>query len=231
MKFKRINIDTVRCLISQDELTANGLEVENFLQNDSKAEAFLRKVISMAEEEVGYKVKGGNISIQVSVLPENVVALTFSEKQDKNMANILENLKSVVENLSKNVNADENKEEAGETESPPHLRSAEWEDEIPGFSHTDCQIMFSSLDKIEQYCKSIFLELPVESSIYRLRRELSYFLLLKKEPMDDKQYCKLLSAALEFADSVYAHNAVRAYILEHGECIIEERAIQMMQEI
>ncbi len=216
MKFKRINVDTVRCLISQDELLENGLEVDNFLHNDSKAEAFLRKVITMAEEEVGYKVKGGNISIQVSVLPKNVVALTFSEKPDANIMNVLENLKSAVENLSKDV--------AEVKEQIPEKM-----DETAGVKHSECQILFASLELVEQYCKAIQLEMPVESSIYKLEMERSYFLLMKKEPMSDKQYCRLLSAALEFAESIYAHAGVQAYILEHGSCIVGEKAIQTMQ--
>ena len=66
MRFKRIDVDTVRCIISEEELMENGLEVDDFLQNDGRTESFLRKIISMAEEEVGYKVQGGNITIQVA---------------------------------------------------------------------------------------------------------------------------------------------------------------------
>ena len=57
MRFKRIDVDTVRCIISEEELMENGLEVDDFLQNDGRTESFLRKIISMAEEEVGYKVQ------------------------------------------------------------------------------------------------------------------------------------------------------------------------------
>ena len=96
MRFKRIDVDTVRCIISEEELMENGLEVDDFLQNDGRTESFLRKIISMAEEEVGYKVQGGNITIQVAVLPEHTLALTFSEKPELGISNMLENLKSAV---------------------------------------------------------------------------------------------------------------------------------------
>ena len=99
MRFKRIDVDTVRCIISEEELMENGLEVDDFLQNDGRTESFLRKIISMAEEEVGYKVQGGNITIQVAVLPEHTLALTFSEKPELGISNMLENLKSAVESL------------------------------------------------------------------------------------------------------------------------------------
>ena len=91
MRFKRINMDTVRCIVSETELIENGLQMDDFLQNDGKTEDFLRKIVSMAEEEVGFKVQGGPLSVQVAVLPEHLLALTFSERPDSNILNILQN--------------------------------------------------------------------------------------------------------------------------------------------
>ena len=45
VKFKRINVDTVRCLITEEELHENGLDVDDFLANDGKTEEFLRRLI------------------------------------------------------------------------------------------------------------------------------------------------------------------------------------------
>ena len=50
MRFKRIDVDTVRCIISEEELMENGLEVDDFLQNDGRTESFLRKIISMVSQ-------------------------------------------------------------------------------------------------------------------------------------------------------------------------------------
>ena len=56
MRFKRISTDTVRCIVTQDELKENGLEMDDFLSNDGKTEEFLRKMIALAEQEVGFKL-------------------------------------------------------------------------------------------------------------------------------------------------------------------------------
>ena len=93
-------MDTVRCIVSETELNENGLQMDDFLQNDGKTEEFLRKIVSMAEDEVGFKVQGGPLSVQVAVLPEHLLALTFSERPDSNILNILQNLKSAVDSLS-----------------------------------------------------------------------------------------------------------------------------------
>ena len=45
MRFKRISTDTVRCIVTEDELEANGLAMDDFLSNDGRTEEFLRKMI------------------------------------------------------------------------------------------------------------------------------------------------------------------------------------------
>ena len=100
MRFKRIDEETVRCLISESELNENGLELEDFLNNKGKTEDFLKKIISMAQQEVDYKVQGGPISVQVAVLENHTLALTLSEKQEQNIADMLKNLRSAVEVLA-----------------------------------------------------------------------------------------------------------------------------------
>lgn len=235
VKFKRINVDTVRCLITEEELHENGLDVDDFLANDGKTEEFLRRIITMAETEVGYKVHGGNISIQVSVLPDHVLALTFSEKTNAGIMNVLENLKSVMENLSKNAaEVSQAQQEAEESEIPiqgarEKQAHAVSEGIIPG--SCEYQIQFDSMEYFDAYSRSVLLEMPVENRLYKLPQDHMYFLLMKKGDMNDRQLCRLLSTALDFATGIYSHDAVRAFIEEHGESIIEKNAIQVMQQL
>ena len=260
MRFKRIDVDTVRCIISEEELMENGLEVDDFLQNDGRTESFLRKIISMAEEEVGYKVQGGNITIQVAVLPEHTLALTFSEKPELGISNMLENLKSAVESLVKNAPDIENLKQAAkeltnqndadaateksddgniaetkpEQSDPKAEDSADKKQSTGGFALKDrnfYQLRFASMERAICYAKGIRLELPMKSSFYYLTREEAYYLLFEKGELSDKQLCRILSASLEFADDIYAHGPTRAYIMEHGKCILPEQALEHLQEI
>lgn len=249
MKFKRIDVDTVRCIISEEELSENGLDVEDFLQNDSKAESFLRKIISRAEEEVGYKVQGGNVSIQVAVLPEHTLALTFSEKPDAGIANMLEHLKEAVENFAKG-NTDflsnglfKKKEQATDTNKKEKAapKTADKKDEsgeeqqpTGGFAlkgKNTYQFRFLSLDDVMDYAKGVHLDEEVENALYYLERESSYYLLVERGTLSDTQLCRLCSTALEFAEGAYATAAIKAYVIEHGKCIIAENAIGHLQEV
>lgn len=261
MKFKRIDVDTVRCIITEDELGENGLQLEDFLQNDGKTESFLRKLISMAETEVGYKVQGGNVSIQVTVLPEHTLALTFSEKPAYGITDMLANLRAAVENLTKHApgssqheETDRNTRKAEFTEEPKEHGHQEQQ---PSSGHADpdaadpkqdnkdtqeskdlvlngrsaYQLRFASLDMAMRYAKGIVLELPIHTQLYYLEREAAYYLLMERGNMEDKQVCRLLSASLEFSQEIYAHEPTRAFIKEHGRCILAEQAVERLQEL
>ena len=93
------------------------------------------------------------------------------------------------------------------------------------------QLCFASMERAIFYAKGVRLELPMKSSLYYLTREDAYYLLLEKGELSDKQLCRLLSASLEFADDIYAHGPTRAYIMEHGKCILPEQALEHLQEI
>lgn len=231
MKFKRIDMDTVRCLITEEELWENGLEIEDFLQNGKKAEEFFRQVIAQASEEVGYKIKGGNIAIQVSVLPDHRLALTFSEKQDTGILSMLENLKAAVEKLSNKTRASEqNEEDAGESVKQETTKDGSAA-QILGQGKKRYELCFETLDLVERYCKAVSFELPIRTSLYKLERDQLYFLLMERDGMSDKQLCRLLGASLDFVNGIYAQDSVDSYIREQGSVLIEEHAVEVLQNL
>ena len=221
MRFKRISTDTVRCIVTQDELKENGLEMDDFLSNNGRTEEFLRKMIALAEQEVGFKVQGGPLTIQVAVLPEHKLALTFSEKQVGNLMEILESLRSAMSNLSNAVN-DKTKEKVSKepvTIAKKNLYLLE----------------FSDLDSLQAFCAGladdIEEQLQMNSELYLLEDEEVYCLILQRGEMDEKQVCRIMSASIEFMDAVSANEGQVAYIREHGKCILPDHAISRLQSL
>ena len=221
MRFKRISTDTVRCIVTQDELKENGLEMDDFLSNNGRTEEFLRKMIALAEQEVGFKVQGGPLTIQVAVLPENKLALTFSEKQVGNLMEILESLRSAMSSLSNAVN-DKTKEKVSK--------------EPVTATKKDLYLLeFSDLDSLQAFCAGladdIEEQLQMNSELYLLEDENVYCLILRRGEMDEKQVCQIMSASIEFMDAVSAHEGQVAYIREHGKIVLTDHAISQMQRL
>lgn len=227
MRFKRINMDTVRCIVSETELMENGLQMDDFLQNDGKTEDFLRKIVSMAEEEVGFKVQGGPLSVQVAVLPEHLLALTFSERPDNNILNILQNLKSAVDSLSGlGGKLEENAQENQEPEEDQDTL-------VEGCDKRLYILEFPNMDQIITYAKSIVLEEPVVSSIFRVQEHGAnrYYLLIERNGLGDKEICRVISASVEFMKDASADMHKAAYLAEHGTCVLQKDALEVLQKL
>lgn len=225
MRFKRINMDTVRCIVSETELIENGLQMDDFLQNDGKTEDFLRKIVSMAEEEVGFKVQGGPLSVQVAVLPEHLLALTFSERPDSNILNILQNLKSAVDSLSGISNrSGENEEDSDAGDQDTLVESCDRRLYI---------LEFPNMDQIITYAKSIVLEEPVVSSVFRMQEHGSsnYYLLIERNGLGDKEICRVISASVEFMRDASSDMHKAAYLAEHGTCVLRKDALEILQKL
>ena len=232
MKFKRINTDTVRCLISEEELNENGLELDDFLNNKGKTEDFVRRIISMAEQEVDYKVQGGPVSVQVAVLDNRTLALTLSEKQEQNIMEMIKNLRSAVEVLKEVT--DQNADTAKQSEPAQEKAGKSIEELINESGRLDrdvYELEFASLDHFMRYCSSVDLDVPVENSLYKLKSNGRFYLLLCKEPLTDPELCKLLGASLDFAEAIYSDGRMKAYLEEHGQLILRRQAMQQIREL
>lgn len=234
MKFKRIDVETVRCLISEEELQQNGLDMNDFLHNGDKTEDFLRKIVTLAEEEVGYKVPGGSLSVQASILPNHVLSLTLSERQGQSILDILKNLKNAVSKLSEAVRDDDTEafknilEAMGATDTRERLGHSE-DTKSPVKAYY--QIEFDDFESVLKYADATALSVPVNNMIYKLPRNGQYYLIIQKGRLNDDQMCKLLSAALDFSRAIYSDAALLAYLDEHGEKILVEDAIQTLQSL
>ena len=92
MEFKRINKDTVTCIITEDDMDEQGIKLEDLFEKKKEAMDFLHEVMKKAEEEVDYKPTGAFMPLQITVLPDHSISLTLSENASASFGEILKNL-------------------------------------------------------------------------------------------------------------------------------------------
>ncbi len=226
MRFKRISTDTVRCIVSQDELIENGLNMDDFMSNSGRAEDFLRRMLMQAEQEVGFKVQGGPLTIQVAALPENQLVLTFSEKQaTESFRELIETLRAAMNHLS-DEDSDKN------SDKQPQKKQQEQNSNEGSDSYL---LEFDSLDALTGFSAAVDLrEIPsegLESALYYCEDTDAYTLILEKGSLENKQLCRIVAASSEFL--VHASADVRqiSYVKEHGRCILRAQALEQLQSL
>ena len=129
MDFRRIDKNTVQCILSEEEMSAYGFRIEDFFSNQEKAREFLEHLVERAEEEIGYEAHSGMVSMQIMKLPDNGIVITLSERDNSadGFQNMLQNIHQQLASILGPEAADQLMEQEGEAamEMAANIENAE----------------------------------------------------------------------------------------------------------
>ena len=97
MKFTKINDSSIRCLISREEMDAQGINIEDLLDDRVKAEEFLRYVLQQARYEVDFVTTGEALNVQLTVMKDGDVSLMISDEDKAEEENAMEVAQQIVD--------------------------------------------------------------------------------------------------------------------------------------
>lgn len=80
MKIERIDENTIKCFLSMEELREYDISYKDFIVKSDKARLLMDEIISQAEEEVGYEPPQVAFDMQIMMIPDQGMVLTFSDK-------------------------------------------------------------------------------------------------------------------------------------------------------
>ena len=80
MKIERVDDKTIKCYLSKDELAYYKVDYSDFISRSENAQRLLREIIEQAKSEVGYHPPKIAFEMQIMMVPEQGMVLTFSEK-------------------------------------------------------------------------------------------------------------------------------------------------------
>lgn len=95
MDFQRIDENTVQCRMTEEEMNSYGFTIEDFFTNKERSREFLESIVERAEEEIGYEVESGMVSMQLMRMPDNSLTITFTDKGEEAIQNMLNQIQSL----------------------------------------------------------------------------------------------------------------------------------------
>lgn len=218
MRFERIDDKTVKCFISNEELEEFDITYKDFITRSEKAKEVVEEIIEQAVEEVGYKPPEFAMDMQIMVLPEKGMLLTLSERSPEEMKNnpllkeyLKEMQKTLEEHFGDIVEIAKGKKKGDAPVQAPSDK--------PDFALFE----FATIRELSEYASVLPKNLRVISSLYRLSD--NYYLYLQKGNASYERYSRACVQALEYGTLYGAAEEKLTYLQEHGECIIEEKAI------
>ncbi len=232
MRIERIDENTVKCYISGEEMDEFNIDYKDFLTRSDRAREVVQEIMQQAEEEVGYKPPKFAFDLQIMMLPDRGLILTFSEKEPElndhdQLISCLNEMKKVLQKTKDKLNNPGTQASGQNTAPLEDVAAPKGAKPAPVPRPEFAVFIFSTLGKVMEYAAALPVNLRVESSLYKM--DGYYFLYFLKGHASQERYSRACIQALEFAGLYAAEESSCARLREHGECLIAEKAIKKLR--
>jgi len=243
MEYQRIDENTIRCIVTEEDMESFGLNLDEFLTHSQKSDEFLRHIVEEAREELGYQAKHGMVSMRVEVLQDGRISIVFANSDENTLkTQMVQRLKPIFPNIDQeslnrllNQLAGMTDEErtrkvkellentAKETERTVENRKAV----LPQDPYRLCG--FGSLSDTIKYCCICGVRQPVKSKLYKADGR--YYLILDHYRVSEAHFNKMTAVAFEYGKVYPEPEEMLRYLQEHGDLLIEEKAFGVLRKI
>lgn len=242
MKIERVDEKTVKCFISNEELEEYDISYKDFVMRSDKAREIVEEIMAQAVEEVDYRPPQYALDLQIMMLPEQGMILTFTERtpeEIRNGANLMNYLREMRRILKEKLGLDGStiagllaqavvtaaagQNGAQEGAAVADNSAGQVETQKPRFAI----FAFSSIRNLCDYASGLPKNLRVVSRLYR--HEGTYYLYLERGGASYERYSRASIQALEFGELYAATEDKLVYLEEHGECLLSEKALAKLR--
>lgn len=229
MEYKRIDENTIRCIVTEEDMESFGLNLDEFLSHSGRSDEFLQYIVSEARDELGYQNDRGIVSMRLEVLSDRRISLTFGSGDEKQIREqVLKYLKELAESriaqeIERMLGVKQEQAPAEEKrQSPPETPKEEIKEPYRMYG-------FTSLRDVMSYCHAIGLKQPIKSHLYKEKE--TYYLVAERYRISDYNFNLLTAVAFDYGKVLAEPEHLYDHLREHGELLIADRAIGTLRKI
>lgn len=212
MKFSRIGKHTIRCIISEEEITELGYSIEEIMSNGERTQEFMNEIFDLAEQRFETKFEMGIKTVRADFMSDHTLSLTFSEHPGSE--EMMEHLKDIVDGLINSLPRQKWEEMQENGEQPVHVIVT---------------VVFSRMEVLCRFARQVTMEELPPSGLYREKDRYLLTLDLSEASEDEVKTMSLLTD--EYASDIYVGAERRAWLEEHAEAILPNHALEELREI
>ena len=231
MKIERIDEKTVKCFLSNEELEEYDIDYKDFILRNDKAKQVVHDIIVQASEQVGYKPPKFAFDMQIMMLPDYGLILTFSENDytsAPSVQQIIDCLKKMKQTLQ------ETKEHLGIVDNDEIQENSDIQIErsdvplSPRKAVSDKAVfVFDNIGQIMEYACVLPSNMRIHSSLYQ--HDQKFYLYVQKKNASYERFSHACVQALEFGTLYCTDENILATLQEHWKCLIPEKALQKLK--
>lgn len=218
MKFSRIGKHTIRCVISEEEITDLGYTLEEIMSNGERTQEFMNEIFDLAEQRFETKFELGIKTVRADFLADHTLALTFSEHPGSD--EMMEQLKDMVNGLINSI-----PQQKWNEISEAKKKQQEESEKMRVF----VLLVFEQMDTVIRYAKQIPLAIRMPNELYK--HDEKYYLIMDLSNQLEEDVKRLSAITDEYASDLLVGAERKAFIEEHGTIILENEAIAHLREL
>lgn len=230
MKIERVDDKTVKCFLSNEELEEYEIDYKDFVLRSDKAKEIVKEIIEQAEEEVGYRPPQFAFDLQIMMLPDKGLVLTFSEKEPfdakdgDQILQYLKEMKDIIKRTREKIETSGSALISDQSKSEPDAKPVQPAQNVKPDSAV---FAFDDIRSVMEYATAMPKGLRVGSELYKMDEV--YYIYLTKNSASYGRYSRACIQAMEFG-GLYAADEERITLLkEHGECLIAVKALKKLR--
>ena len=235
MRIKRVDEKTVKCFLTNEELEAYEIDYKDFVMHSDKAKQVVQEILEQAAVEVGYKPPKFAFDLQIMVLQDQGILLTFSESDGlgghaKQLLDCIKDMQQTLQQSKEQLGMLDGMIDAAVPtvdQEQPVEASVETKRQASVQKSDQAIFVFESISDVMGYAAILPVTLRVQSALYEMKDR--YYLYLNKGGAAYERFSRACIQAMEFGKLYSAQPDQRLLLEEHGKCLIEDRAIQKLR--
>ena len=217
MKFSRIGKHTIRCVISEDEITDLGYTMEEIMNNGERTQEIMNEIFDLAEQRFETKFELGVKTVRADFLPDHTLSLTFSEHPGSE--GMMEHLKDIVNGLLNSI----------PQQKWDEINEAKKQQEDADFARVFVLLVFDDMDTIIRFAKQVPFKECSPNSLYKLDE--TYYMIMDLSNQLESDVRRLSAVTDEYVSDLLVGAQKKAFVEEHGKLILSDAAIEQLREL
>ena len=233
MKIEKINDNKIRCTLTSADLAERNLKLSELAYGTEKARSLFQDMMLEANQQFGFNVDNAPLMVEaVPVAPDSIVLIItrvedpqeldtrFAKSGADDIIDLFHKLcdvKNKAQEIAKKAAQKENEKEpaASEEKNVDLVRT----------------FHFSTLDDVISSAKALNQYFTGSNSLYKNRADANYQLVLHQSGCKPEEFNKVCNILSEYGRQESFSLAAEAFLLEHGNAMVKENALQELASL
>ena len=246
MKIEKINDNQIRCTLTREDLENHQIRLSELAYGTEKAKSLFRDMMQQAQAQFGFEAD--NIPLMIEAIPLNSesILLIITKVEDPEELDTrfpkfaptagtndavlqLDGADSIIDIFQKLYEA-RTKNSGKKPEAKTNSKTVPPKTETPSVNLVYIY-HFADLDTIIEASKSLNQFYKGDNALYKDEKSGSYQLVIHQSSYTPEEFNKVCNILSEYGRGKVFSNAGEAHLIEHGEIILPQKALQQLSEL